>query len=95
LWPLCALTTNVQARCVQASGIFIVITVIVKLCRQENLLSKFSFSNCQNFPFPNCQKKFLQTVKISLFKLSKKNFSNCQKKFFQTVKRNPVAAQKV
>jgi hypothetical protein len=36
-------------------------------------LSKFSFSNCQNFPF--------QTVKISLFKLSKFLFSNCQ--FFQ------------
>jgi hypothetical protein len=33
-------------------------------------MSKFSFSNCQNFPF--------QTVKIFLFKLSKFSFSNCQ-----------------
>jgi hypothetical protein len=49
-------------------------------------LSKFSFSNCQNFPF--------QTVKISLFKLSKfpfynsQNFpfANCQNFLFQTVK---------
>jgi hypothetical protein len=41
-------------------------------------LSKFSFSNCQNFPF--------QTVKIFLFKLVKFSFSNCQNYPFQTVK---------
>ncbi len=40
--------------------------------------SKFSFPNCQNFPF--------QTVKISLFKLSKFPFPNCQNFLFQTVK---------
>jgi hypothetical protein len=42
------------------------------------LSPKFSFSNCQNFPF--------QTVKIFLFKLSKFSFSNCQIFPFQTVK---------
>jgi hypothetical protein len=39
---------------------------------------KVSFSNCQNLTF--------QTVKISLFKLSKFPFSNCQILTFQTVK---------
>jgi hypothetical protein len=47
---------------------------------------KFSFSNCQKFPFPNCQNSYFQTVKISLFKLSKFPFSNCQNFPFQTVK---------
>jgi hypothetical protein len=61
-------------------------SVILKLCVARNQtvkififkLSKFSFSNCQNFRF--------QTVKIFLFKLSNYSFSNCQNFHFQTVK---------
>jgi hypothetical protein len=49
--------------------------LILKLCVVKKIyvsrkLSKFSFLNCQNFPF--------QTVKIFIFKLSKFSFSNCQ-----------------
>jgi hypothetical protein len=36
-------------------------------------LSKFPFSNCQNFLFPNCQNFPLRTVKIFLFE-TVKNF---------------------
>jgi hypothetical protein len=52
--------------------------VILKCMSFLYKLSKFSISNCQNFPF--------QTVKISLYKLSKFPFTNCQNFPFQTVK---------
>jgi hypothetical protein len=50
-------------------------------------LSKFYFSNCQNFLFQTVKIFFFQTVKIFLFKLSKFSFLNCQNFPFKTVKK--------
>ncbi len=57
-------------------------------------LSKFSFSNCQNFHFQTVKIFFFELSKFSFFKLSKFfffklskfSFSNCQNFPFQTVK---------
>jgi hypothetical protein len=66
----------------QAVKISLFQTVKISLFRTVKIslskLSKFHFSNCQNFLF--------QTVKIFFFKLSKFPFPNCQNFIFQTVK---------
>jgi hypothetical protein len=62
-------------------------------------LSKFPFSNCQNFPFLNCQNFTFQTfpfqtVKISLFKMSKFSFSKLSKFHFSNCQNFPFQLSK-